>query len=132
MRGLGLAHHGIGCQGRFVAHPAPSVVGIGFAVVVQAGLGTVTDKEQVTPHFDRLALLAFAQQSRHGHAQVLARQVEQCRLDGGHGMDGGVQIEGLQPAPAAQVEQHEIAPGDGDYLKLRDARCGAWGHGWIF
>ena len=48
-----------------------------------------------------LALLAFAQQGAHGHVQVLAQQDQHRRLHGGHGMDGGAQIEGLQPAPAA-------------------------------
>jgi hypothetical protein len=32
---------------------------------------------------------------------VLAQQVEQRRFDGGDGVDGGAQVEGLQPAAAA-------------------------------
>jgi hypothetical protein len=31
---------------------------------------------------------------------VLAEQVEQRRFDGGHGMHGDAQVEGLQAAPA--------------------------------
>ena len=101
MRGFGLANDGLGGQRGFVADARPGIVGIGLAVVSQTGLAAVADKKQVTEHFDRIALLAFAQQGRHRNAQVLAEQVEQRRLDGGHGMDGASQIEGLQAAPAA-------------------------------
>ncbi|MCY1521763.1 hypothetical protein D9M68_565890 [compost metagenome] len=45
-------------------------------------------------------MLAFAQQRRHRHVQMLAEQVEQRRLQGGHRMDGNAQVEGLQPATA--------------------------------
>ncbi|MNN26055.1 hypothetical protein D3C81_1395500 [compost metagenome] len=43
-------------------------------------------------------MLAFAEQRGHGHLQVLAEQVEHCRLDRRHGMDRDAQIEGLQAA----------------------------------
>jgi hypothetical protein len=38
---------------------------------------------------------------------VLAQQVQHRRLDGGHGVDGGAQVEGLQAAAAA------VAVGEG-------------------
>ena len=53
-------------------------------------------------------MLAFAQQCCHRHAQVLSLQVEQGRLDGGDRVDGGAQVEGLQPA-AARVAVGEVA-----------------------
>ena len=49
----------------------------------------------------RIALLSFAEQRRHRHAQVLTHQVEQRRLNRGQGMDGGSQIKGLQATPPA-------------------------------
>jgi hypothetical protein len=53
---------------------------------------------------------------------VLAQQVEQGRFDGGDGMDGGAQVEGLQPAAAAVavgkgllhlLQQHLLVGADG-------------------
>jgi hypothetical protein len=52
-----------------------------LARVGQVGLRAVADVEQVAEHLHRVALLAFAEQRRHRHAQVLAEQVEQRRLD---------------------------------------------------
>ena len=49
----------------------------------------------------RVALLALAEQGRHRHAEELAEQVEQRRLERGDRMDGDAQVEGLLPAPAA-------------------------------
>ena len=61
----------------------------------------IADVEQVAQHLDRVALPAFAQQGGDRHVEVLAEQVEQRRFDGGDGVDGGAQVEGLQPAAAA-------------------------------
>jgi hypothetical protein len=61
----------------------------------------VADEEQVAEHLDRVALLAFAEQRRDRHAEVLAEQVEQRRFDRGHGVDRRAQVEGLQAAAAA-------------------------------
>ena len=61
----------------------------------------VADVEQVAEHLDRVALLAFAEQRRDRHAQVLAEQVEQRRFDGRDRVDGDAQVEGLQAAAAA-------------------------------
>ncbi|MNF78565.1 hypothetical protein D3C84_607530 [compost metagenome] len=104
---LGLANDGLGAQRFLVAHAEPGVVGIGFVAIAQVGLLAVADKEQVTEHLHRVALLAFAEQGRHRHAEVLAEQVEQRRLQGGDRMDGDAQVEGLQAAAAG------VAVGEG-------------------
>ncbi len=52
-------------------------------------------------------MLAFAEQGRYRHAQMLAEQIEQCRFERGHGVDGRAQIEGLQAA-AARVAVGEL------------------------
>ena len=99
-RGLGQAHHGLGRHRLFVPQAAPGVVGARFARIGQARLLLVADEEQVAQHLHRIALLAFAQQRGHRHFQVLAQQVQQRRLHRRHGVNGGAQVEGLQPAPA--------------------------------
>ena len=65
----------------------------------------------------------------HGDLEVLAEQVEQGRFDGGHRMDGGAQVEGLQAAPAAvavgkglvHLLQHALVRADGlaDHQRCR-------------
>ena len=71
----------------------------------------VADVEQVAEHLDRVALLAFAEQRGDRHAEVLAEQVEQRRLDRGDGVDGGAQVEGLQAAAArVAVGEASAAP----------------------
>ena len=65
-------------------------------------LRAVADVEQVAEHLDRVALLAFAEQRRDRHVEVLAEQVEQRRLDRGDRVDRGAQVEGLQAAAAAR------------------------------
>ncbi|MNT04376.1 hypothetical protein D3C72_1389520 [compost metagenome] len=101
VRGLGQAHDGLGRHGLFVAQAEPVVVGARVGLVRQVGLRAVAHVEEVAEHLHRIALLAFAEQRGHGHAQVLAQQVEQRGFGGGHGVDGHAQVEGLQAAPAA-------------------------------
>ena len=100
MRGLGLADDGFRSQRGLVAHALPGVIGIALVAVAEIGLVLVTDEEQITEHFHRIALLAFAEQCSHRHTEVLAEQVEQRRLQRGDGMDGDTQVEGLQAATA--------------------------------
>ena len=107
MRGLGQAHDGLGGHGLLVAKTEPVIVGAGVALVGQVGLPAVAHVEEVAEHLHRVALLAFAQQGRHGHFEELAQQVEQRGFDGRDRVDGHAQVEGLQAAPAA------VAPGEG-------------------
>ena len=58
----------------------------------------ITDVEEVTEDLDAVPLLPFAEQGRHRHLEELPEQIEQGRLQGGHGMNHDAQIEGLQPA----------------------------------
>jgi hypothetical protein len=65
---------------------------------------------------------------------VLAQQVEQGRFDGRHRVDGGAQVEGLQPAPAAvavgkgllHALQHLLVRADGLAHHQRAASCSVW------
>ena len=66
----------------------------------EVGALAVADEEKVAQHLDAVALLALAEQLRDRQAEVLAEEVEHRRLDRGHGVDGGAQVEGLQAAPA--------------------------------
>ena len=83
-----------------VADAEPVVVGARILDIRQFGPAPVADEEQVAQHLDRVALLAFAEQCRHRHVEVLAEQIEQRRFDGRHRVDRRPQIEGLQAAPA--------------------------------
>ena len=100
MRGLGLADDGFRSQRGLVAHALPGVIGIALVAVAEIGLVLVTDEEQITEHFHRIALLAFAEQCSHRHTEVLAEQVEQRGLQRGDGVNGDAQIESLQAATA--------------------------------
>src|SRR5690606_27358705 len=66
-------------------------------------------------HFHFIALLPIAQQRRHGHAKLLAEQVEQRRFQCGNRMDGDTQIEGLQAAAGG------VAVGEGLPRLVEDA-----------
>ncbi|MDT4825888.1 hypothetical protein FQZ97_591830 [compost metagenome] len=114
VRGLGQADHRLGRHRHVIAQAEPGVVGIGFGAVVQRGALAVADIEQVAKHLDGVALLAFTQQCRHRHLQVLAEQVEQCRFQRGDGVDSDAQIEGLQAAAAG------IAAGEGGAHAVQD------------
>ncbi|MOA05746.1 hypothetical protein D3C78_1253560 [compost metagenome] len=85
---LGLADDGLGSQRLLVAHAEPGVVGVGLVAVAEVGLAAVADEEQVAEHLHLVALLAFAEQGGDRHAEVLAEQVEQRRLQCGDRMDG--------------------------------------------
>ena len=98
---FGQTQHGIGAHGYLVTQTAPIVGLLGFAGVRQIGSGAVTHKKQVTQHLHGVALLALAQQSANGQAHVLPLQIEQGRLHGGDGVDGGAQVKGLLSASAA-------------------------------
>ncbi len=78
----------------------PVALLIRLALVRQWGKLTVADEEQVTQHLDFAALLPVAQQGGHVDTQVLAQQVEHCRFNTGHHVNGGAQVKGLQPAAA--------------------------------
>jgi hypothetical protein len=118
-----LREHWQGHQGKFfgffMAQAAP-VVGLGpFLLgrgVGQGRLPAVPHVEQVAQHLHRVPLLPFAQQRGHRHAQVLAQQVEQGRLDGSDGVDGGAQVEGLLAAAAGVAAPS--AAGSADALRL--------------
>ena len=71
-----------------------------LAEVREVGPVRVADVEEVAEHRDAVALLAVAEQLGDGDAERLAVQVEQRRLQRGDGVDGGAQVEGLQPAAA--------------------------------
>ncbi len=102
VRRLGQAHDGLG------RHAPPRGAGAtsrrrrpGRCAYGRSVLRAVADVEQVAEHLDRVALLAFAEQRRDRHVEVLAEQVEQRRLDRRDGVDGDAQVEGLQAAAAA-------------------------------
>ncbi len=113
--GFGQPHHGFGRHRRFVAHAEPGVVGARVFGIGQIGLVPVADVEQIAEHLHRVALLAFAEQCGHRHVEVLAEQVEQRRFDRRDRMDGGAQVEGLQPAAAT------VAVGEGLLHLLQQA-----------
>ena len=83
-----------------MAQAQPVVGGIRRGGVGQLGLRAVADVEEIAQHVHGLALLPFAEQGRDRHAEKLAEQVEQRGFDGGDGVNGGAQIEGLQAAAA--------------------------------
>ena len=89
-------HDATRIHGRLVAQAQPVVTGVGLAVVGQVGALAVGHIKQVAQHRDLAALLALAQQGRHGHVQVLSQQVQQRAFHGGDGMDGHAQVKGLQ------------------------------------
>ena len=99
--GFRLAHDGLGSQRNLVPHAKPVIAGTGVACVIQRGFAAVAHKEQVTQHFDCVALLPFAEQGSHRHIKVLAQQVEQGRFNRGNGMDGGAQVKRLLAAATA-------------------------------
>ena len=90
---------------------AQPLVGVGGLVgggpVGQVGPGAVADEEQVAERLHAVALLAVAEQCRDRHVEMLAEQVEQRRLDGGHRVHGDPQVEGLRAAAAG------VAVGEG-------------------
>ena len=100
LRGFGEAHDGLGRQRLFVAQTQPVVLGVGSTEVGQIGLLAVSDIEQIAEHQNLLALLALAEQRGDGHVEELAQQIEQSGFDGGDGMDGDAQVEGLRAASA--------------------------------
>ena len=79
---------------------AASSVLVGRRPVRQIGLGAVADEEQVAERLHPVALLAVAEQRRHRHVEVLAEQIEQGGLDGGHRVHRDAQVERLRPASA--------------------------------
>lgn len=83
-----------------MADPVPVHAGVGFADVLQVRAVGVTEVEQVAEDPYGVTLLPVAEQSRHGYVQVLPEEVEQRRLDGRDGVDGGPQVEGLGAASA--------------------------------
>ena len=101
MRGLGEAENGVGGEGLFVAQAKPIVAGIGLAAIGKIGPGAVANEEEIAEDIDGGALTAFTQKIGDRDGEKLAEQIEQSRLDGGDGVDGGAQIEGLQTAALA-------------------------------
>lgn len=97
IRGLGQTHHGFGRERLFVAQAGPVVGGVAAIGVVQVGALAVAHEEQVAKHRHLGALLPLPQQRRHGHAQVLAEQIEQRAFQRRHRMHGGAQVKRLQP-----------------------------------
>jgi hypothetical protein len=102
-----------------VAQAQPVVFFAGRRIVGQVGLLAVGDVEEVTQHGHRIALLAFAQQGRHRHAEELAQQVEQGAFHGGDGVDRHAQVKGLVAAAAA------VAVGEGAAQGVEDLVPGA-------
>lgn len=71
---------------------------VGGGAVGEVGLGAVADEEQVAQRLHLVSLLPVSEQSRHRDVEVLAQQVQQRGLDGGDGVDGHPQVEGLGAA----------------------------------
>jgi len=74
---------------RLAAQPLPGVGRIFLGPVGEIGRRPVADVEQITEHRHRLTLLPLTEELCDGDAEVLPEQVEQSRLETGHGMDGG-------------------------------------------
>ena len=112
LRGFSEAHDGLGRQRRFVPQTQPVVGLFGRARVVEIGARAVADVEQVAERFDFVALLAFAQQRRHRHAEKLPEQIEQGAFQRRDRVHRGTQIEGLQAAAAgiafAEAFAHDV------------------------
>ena len=104
---LSLAHDGFGSQSDIVANTKPVVVCAGIAHVIQVSLAPIAHVKQIAQHLHTIALLAFAEQGRHGHIQVLAEQVKQRRLNCGNRMNGGAQVKRLLAA-ATDVKVGEL------------------------
>ena len=81
-----------------MAQAEPIIGRVGLAFVGKIGLVAVSDVEEVAEDGDGGALLAFAQKSGDGQVEELAEEVEESGLDGGDGVDGGAQVEGLEAA----------------------------------
>ena len=99
--GLGQAHDGFRVHGGLVAQALPVVAGCGPALVGQVGLLAVCHIKKIAEHGHRVALLAFAQQGCHRHAQKLPEQVQQGAFNSCDGMDGHAHVKGLVAATAA-------------------------------
>ena len=67
---FGEAHDRLRRQGLLVAQPQPVDRRVGSLAIGQIGLVAVADEEQIAQHLHRVALLAFAQQRRHRHAEI--------------------------------------------------------------
>ena len=101
LRRLGQPQHGVRRQRFLMPQPQPRVVRLRLAAIRQVGLRPIADKEQIAQHIDARPLLPFPQQRRHRQPEKLPQQIEQRRFNRRHRMDGGAQIERLQPAPFA-------------------------------
>ena len=97
---FGEAHHGFGGHGLLVTHAEPVVVGVRFAAVGEVGFVLIADVKQVAKHLHFIALLAFTEQCRDWHVEVLTEQVEQCGFEAGDRVNSDAQVEGLQAAAA--------------------------------
>ena len=73
---------------------------VGRRAVGQIGLGAVADEEEVAEGLHPGALLTVAEQRGHRDLEMLAEQIEQGGLDGGHGVHRDPQVERLRAAPA--------------------------------
>ena len=104
------------------------VVGVGGLVgrrlIGEVGLGAVADEEQVAQRLHTRALLTVAEQRRDRHLEVLAEQVEQRRLDGGHRVHGDAQVEGLGAAATGVAVGEGAAHVVEDRVVVADAAAG--------
>src|SRR5207244_5901622 len=104
-----------------VTKPRPAVRRLGLAAVRKIGALAIADEEEITQHLHVVALAAFAEEIREGHAQMLAEEIEHGGFDRRERMDGRSQIERLQAASsrvafaeaAADFGHHRIAAADG-------------------
>ena len=98
MRRLGESDHCLGRESHLVPQAQPLVIDMWRAEIGQVGLGTVADIEEVPQSFGGSALLAFAQQRGNRHAEEVAQEIKQRRLDRRHCVNSRAQVEGLHAA----------------------------------
>src|SRR5690606_9240390 len=83
MRRLGQTGNGLRRQRGLMKQVIPVVYGAFTGEVGPVRALALTSKEEEGEHRHAIALLAAAKQFGHRHVEMLAEQVEQCRLYGG-------------------------------------------------
>ncbi|MFR1050490.1 MAG: hypothetical protein ACLSE7_02045 [Lachnospirales bacterium] len=93
----GQGHHGIGGQCLLMAQPVPVAAAVRLGAIGKIGLVPVAHIEKATQETHPPALDPVPQQGGGRHLEILARQIQQRRFDGGVHVDAGTEVKGLLP-----------------------------------